>query len=70
MKRIKKAYENIEIERLKKGMSLQELADALKVSRGAIYSWLKNGDIPATKLIEMAKMFGCSTDYLLGLESA
>ena len=51
-------------------MSLQELADALDVSRGAIYSWLKNGDLPATKLIEIAKMFGCSTDYLLGLETA
>lgn len=70
MKRSRKAYENIEIERIKKGMSLQDLADVLGVSRGAIYSWLKSGDIPATKLIEMAKMFGCSTDYLLGFETA
>ena len=26
------------------------------------------GPIPSDKLIEMVKLFGCSTDYLLGLD--
>lgn len=63
-----KKYENIEVERLRKRMSSEEFAKALGITRGTLNSWLKTGNIPATKLVEMAKMFNCSTDYLLGLQ--
>lgn len=59
-------YINIDVERVKLRMSLDELADKIGVQRKSIYTWQKNGKIPATVLIAMADFFGCSIDYLLG----
>lgn len=59
-------YINIDVERVKLRMSLDELADKIGVQRKSIYIWQKNGKIPATVLITMADFFGCSIDYLLG----
>lgn len=59
-------YINIDVERVKLRMSLEELADKIGVERRSIYTWQKNGKIPATILIKMADLFGCSIDYLLG----
>lgn len=59
-------YINIDVERVKRRMSLDELADKIGVQRKSIYTWQKNGKIPATVLIDMADFFGCSVDYLLG----
>lgn len=65
-----KKYENIETERLRKRMSNEELAQTLGITRRTLASWMKTGNIPATKLVEMAEMFDCSTDYLLGIATA
>ena len=59
-------YINIDVERVKLRMSLDELADKIGVQRKSIYTWQKNGKFPATVLITMADFFGCSVDYLLG----
>ncbi len=59
-------YINIDVERVKLRMSLDELADKIKVERKSIYTWQRNGKIPATVLIRMAELFDCSIDYLLG----
>jgi transcriptional regulator with XRE-family HTH domain len=63
-------YPNIEAERARKGMSYESMASSLNVSRKTIYNWLNSGNIPQSKLEEMADLFGCSTDYLLGLQGA
>lgn len=59
----------IEAERIKRQMSRDELAKALGVSRRTISNW-QNGstELPLSKLLSLAQMWGCSTDYLLGLE--
>ncbi|MGN0695490.1 MAG: helix-turn-helix domain-containing protein [Oscillospiraceae bacterium] len=44
----------------------EQLADILGVSRQAISKWESGVSYPETeKLIRMAKLFGCTTDYLL-----
>lgn len=59
-------YPNIEAERARRGMNADELAKELGVSRKTLYNWADKGNIPATALIRMADLFGCTVDYLLG----
>ena len=55
-----------EYERL--GLCQKTFADALHVSKQVVSLWelgRQNPSVPV--LIDMAKLFGCSVDYLLGL---
>lgn len=63
-------YPNIDAERARHGMSANELSQKLGVSRKTLYNWIANGSIPANALIQMADIFNCSVDYLLGRLSA
>lgn len=58
-------YPNIDAERVRRRMTVQELADCLGISRKTYYNWCKVGKIPQNKLIEMAELFNVSIDYLL-----
>lgn len=52
--------------RKKSGMSQEELADKLNVSRQSISKWESSASIPdINRILEMSKIFGVSTDYLL-----
>lgn len=59
----------IEAERIKRGISKEQFADALGVSWRTIRNW-QNGrtDLPLSKLVKIRSVLGCSADYLLGLE--
>lgn len=59
-------YNNINVERARFKMSVEELCGKIGIARKTYYNWQDNGDIPSTKLIAMADLFNCSTDYLLG----
>lgn len=53
-------------ERKKNGWSQEELAAQLGVSRQAVSKWESAGSIPdLQKVIQLASLFGVSTDYLL-----
>lgn len=55
--------------RIEKGYSLKQLANEIGVGDSSICRWEHNqADITATYLIMLAKFFGVTTDYLLGLE--
>ena len=59
-------YEKIVFLRRKNGLSQQELADKLEISRQSVYKWeqgLTSPDI--TKLPELAKIFNVTVDELL-----
>ena len=61
-------FPNIEAERVRCGLTRGAMAERLGVSRGTLRSWLQGTtEIPASKLVEMARLFHCSSDYLLGL---
>lgn len=64
-------YPNIEAERARTGMTKVGLASAIGVSTGTIKNW-QNGrtEIPASKIVALAALFGVSTDYLLGLNAS
>ena len=53
-------------ERKKNGWSQEELAEKLGVSRQAVSKWESAGTIPdLQRVIQLAELFGVSTDYLL-----
>ena len=61
-------YPNIDAERACNGMSKAMLAEKLGVSYSTFKSWMTGKtDIPASKVIELSKMFNVTSDYLLGL---
>ena len=63
-------FKNIKAECARSGLTKADLAVALGVSYSTVRNYLRGGtDIPCSKLIEMAHLFNCSTDYLLGLDS-
>lgn len=59
--------ENIEAERGRKQMSKEALSRELNITSRTYWNYLAGGPIPSDKLVHMAKLFECSTDYLLGL---
>ena len=59
-------YPNIEAERIRSGLTQQELSERIGITRKCYYNWQLSGHIPASKILVMADLFDCSTDYLLG----
>lgn len=52
--------------RKSKGMSQEELAEKLNISRQAISRWEMGSAMPdATNILQISKLFGVTTDYLL-----
>lgn len=58
-------YPNINAERARVGLTLDQFADILGVTRKTVYNWTVKGNIPQSKLEQMSAMFHCSIDYLL-----
>lgn len=57
---------NIEAERARKRFTKEELAKRLGISLKTYYNWLNEyTDIPGTKLMEMATLFGVTMEYLM-----
>ncbi|MBQ7674646.1 MAG: helix-turn-helix transcriptional regulator [Alphaproteobacteria bacterium] len=53
--------------REKKSLSMEQLANELNVTKSRVNMWENNGTIPrGDVLIQLAKFFDVSTDYLLG----
>lgn len=61
--------ERIKELRKKSGMTQNQLAKRLGVSRNAINSWEMSQSTPSSiYLVELSKIFGVSTDYLLSID--
>lgn len=53
------------------GMTQDALAEALSVTRQAVSKWEADAALPETgKLVPLARLFGCTVDYLLGSSEA
>lgn len=64
-----KLSENIRRFRKERGMTQEQLAEAMSVSISAVYKWESGQSTPAIQLIlELADLFHTSTDVLLGYE--
>ena len=54
-----------------RGWSQEELAGQIHVSRQALSKWESGGAVPDTEnIIALSRLFGVTTDYLLGREPA
>lgn len=61
---------NIASERRRLNLRQKDLADRLEISESTIYRWERNEASPGgPQLIAMHEIFGCSTDYLLGISN-
>lgn len=57
---------NIEAERARKGLTKDNLASSLGVTRTTYRNWVnEETDIPSSALLKMSKLFGTDIDYLL-----
>lgn len=58
----------IKSERIRLGLTAEEAARSIGVSKNTLASWEQNKRSPdGTYLARMAEIFGCTVDYLLGL---
>ena len=63
------ANNKIKLLREKLGITQSELAKRLGLTRSSVNGWEMGLSVPSTPLIvELAKLFNVSSDYLLGLE--
>ena len=61
--------DKIKVLREKMGMTQAELSRRMGLTRSSINSWEMGLSVPSTPIIiELAKLFHVSTDYLLGME--
>lgn len=56
----------IEAERARMGLTKEGLSRKLGITSRTYRNYLEGGPIPSNKLVEMADIFGCTTEYLLG----
>lgn len=62
---------NIEAERVRSQLTKEELAAKLGVTQKTYLNYVRGSTpIPSTILAAMADLFHCTTDYLLGRETA
>ena len=55
--------------RLYKGLSLEALSREVKIGSSSLSRWENcQADVKGTQLVVLAKYFGVSIDYLMGLE--
>ena len=64
-------HEKLRNLRLGRGLTLEQLAEAINISKSTLASYESNEykDISHTSLIALAKFYGVSTDYLLGVDA-
>ena len=58
----------IKEERERAGLSQDQMADVLGVHKNTVSGWEKGNFEPTSKnVVQLATLFGCSADYLLGV---
>lgn len=64
-----KTMNNIEAERNRLKLTKEEMAKELGITLKTYLSYTSGKAIPATILVNMSKMFNCTVDHLLGIDS-
>lgn len=58
----------LKYQRLKRGYNQQQIAKVMKVSQVSVSNWERGVKEPNfSKLIQLSKLFGQTTDYMLGV---
>ena len=62
--------EKVKLLRERVGLTQSDLARSLGLTRSSVNAWEMGLSVPSTQyIVELAKAFNVSTDYLLGMES-
>jgi transcriptional regulator with XRE-family HTH domain len=62
---------NLEAERIRHGLTQNQLAEKLGVTPRTIYSWIRQETpIPSNSIIAMCNLWNVSSDYLLSIDKA
>lgn len=62
-------YPSINAEMARNSLTNKTLAEKIGVSEKTVSNWrCGRTDIPSVKLVEMSRLFGVTTDYLLGVK--
>lgn len=65
---MKLLFPNMEAERARRGMTRDVVADHLGVTRRTYLNWMNGrSEIPCSAIVKLARLWGTTTDYLLGL---
>lgn len=63
--------ERLQEQRLLKKLSQKEVADIINVSPSIVSNYERSERVPSLEiLVSLARLYQCSTDYLLGFEKA
>lgn len=66
---LEKFAERLKELRLEKNLSIQSLAKEVGIGSSSLCRWENcQADIKSSQLVMLAKFFGVTTDYLLGLD--
>lgn len=60
-------FNNIRAECARRKWSIEELSKKLGIERKTFYNWEKKQDFPVSALVQLAELFGMTTDALLGI---
>lgn len=60
-------FNNIRAECARRKWSIEELSEKLGIERKTFYNWEKKQDFPVSALVQLAELFGMTTDALLGI---
>ncbi len=59
---------NMKAERVRKGLTIKEVAREIGVHENAVMRWENGESEPlGINLVKMSRLYGCAPDYLLGL---
>lgn len=59
-------FPNIEAERARHGMTLDDFTRAIGVCRKTYYNWREAGKVPDSKAVEIAELFNVPIEYIKG----
>ena len=66
---MEKFSERLKELRQEKGLSIQKLAKEVQISSSSLCRWENcQADVKGSQLVTLAKQFGVTIDYLMGLE--
>lgn len=67
---MEKFSERLKELRQEKGLSIQKLAKEVQISSSSLCRWENcQADVKGSQLVTLAKHFGVTIDYLMGLEN-
>lgn len=60
-------FKHIDIQRQLRGLSLEQFTSSIGINRTTYYNYEQKGDMPASLLLKVCDVLGCSANTILGI---